>query len=259
VKLPKSHHGHLQIGDKVGFVTAGAFAEYVAIPAWKVAKLPENVDTKSAAAIFLQGLTALTFVKEAYHVNKGDTVLIYSAAGGLGSIFVGLALHIGATVIGTVSSDEKVQYVKGLGAQYVINTSKQKVVEEVLKITNNEGVHVAYDGVGKDTFDDNFKIVRRKGTIVSLGNASGPVPAFSPLALSEKNLKLVRPRLFSYIHTPEETKHYENELLSLFSKGVFHAKIHEVYPFSAEGVKKSQKDITARGTIGKLLINVGGK
>ncbi|KAG9009703.1 hypothetical protein FRB94_011558 [Tulasnella sp. JGI-2019a] len=258
VKLPTSEesiHG-LKIGDRVAVILSGSFAEYIAVPAWKVGKLPPNVDTKAAGAVILQGLTALTFARESYPIQKGDVILIYAAAGGVGTLLTGIALHAGATVIATVSSETKAEYVRSLGAQHVLNLSTQNVVDEVLKITNGEGVHAVFDGVGKDTFEDNFKLIRRKGTIVSLGNSSGVAPPLNILRLGEKNLRILRPRLFGYIATPEELRHYEDELFSLLGSGVIKAQIHQEYPFTAAGVQQAQKDITSRGTIGKLLINV---
>ncbi|KAG8848239.1 hypothetical protein FRB96_001277 [Tulasnella sp. 330] len=262
VKLPTSEKAldglDLKVGDKVAAVVANSFAEYIALPAWRVAKLPANVDTRSGAAVMVQGLTALTFARESYAIKKGDVILIYAAAGGFGSLLTGMALHFGATVIATVSTETKAEFVRSLGAQHVLITSTQNVVDEVLKITNGDGVHAVFDGIGKDTFEDNFKLIRRKGTIVSMGNASGVAPPLNILRLGEKNIVILRPRVFGYITTPEETKHYQDELLSLLVQGAFKTKIHKDYPFTAEGVQQAQKDITSRGTIGKLLVNVAG-
>ncbi|KAG8899449.1 hypothetical protein FRB99_006709 [Tulasnella sp. 403] len=246
----------LSVGVKVATVSTGTFAEYISIPWAKVTKLPDNLDAKYGAAAVLQGLTALTFSKEAYEIKKGDFILIYSAAGGVGSILTQIAVHLGATVIATVSSDAKAKVVAALGAQHIINTSQQDVIEEVLKITNGEGVHGIFDGIGKDTFDGNFRIARRKGTIVTYGNSSGVVPPFSPLRLVEKNLKITRPKLGNYIFTPEEIRTYTTELFSLLASGVVKLAIHEEYPFTAAGVQKSQRDISSRGTMGKLVIHV---
>jgi len=167
-----------------------------------------------------------------------------------------LALHFGATVIGTVSSEAKAKVVKEKGAQHVIITTKENVVEEVLKITNGDGVHGIFDSVGKDTFEDNFVLARRKATIVSLGNSSGVVPPFSPLKLGDKNLKMVRPRLYVYIHTPEEARMYAEQYLTLIAQGAVSFTIHGEYPFTAAGVQKAQEDISGRGTIGKLIIKI---
>ncbi|KAG8870772.1 hypothetical protein FRB97_009371 [Tulasnella sp. 331] len=280
VKLPASEkalHGlDLKVGDKVATLVNNSFAEYVALPAWRVAKLPATVDTRTGAAVILQGLTGpkrlgilqesvgvtadgpLTFARESYAIKKGDIILIYAAAGGVGNLLTAIALHFGATVIATVSTETKAEFVRYIGAQHVLITSTQSVVDEVLKITDGKGVHAIFDGIGKDTFEDNFKLVRRKGTIVSIGNASGVAPPLNILRLSEKNIKIVRPRTSGYVTTPEETKHYQDELLSLLVQGAFKVQRCQDYPFTAEGVQQSQKDITSRGTVGKLLINVAG-
>jgi len=250
VKLPSSNE---VLNDDEFKLRGFAEGDRVAVDA---AKLPASVDTKTGAAITLQGLTALTFVRESYEVKKGDTILVYAAAGGVGLILTQLALNVGATVIATVSTEEKAKIVRDLGAQHIIITSKQSTVDEVLRITNGEGVQGIFDGVGKDTFEDNFKIAARKGTIVSLGNASGAVPPFSPLKLGEKNLKLLRPRLNNYIYTAKEQRLYFAELFSLLETGAIRQIVHAEYPFTAQGVQQSQKDITSRGTIGKLLIKI---
>ncbi|KAG9046282.1 hypothetical protein FS837_004740, partial [Tulasnella sp. UAMH 9824] len=245
---------NLSIGDRVVTIDDGYFAEEIAVPWSKVVKLPDNVTAKTAAASALQGLTALTFATEAHNIQKGEIILVYSAAGGVGINLTQIATSRGAIVIGTVSSEVKAEVARANGAKHVINTTEQNVVDEVLKITNGEGVHAVFDGVGKDTFEDNLKIIRRKGTFVSLGNASGVPPLFQPLRLGEKNLKLVRPRLFGYITTPEEIRTYHTKYDELLASGVVKPVIHKEYPFTAEGVKQSQIDITSRGTIGKLIL-----
>ncbi|KAG8903835.1 hypothetical protein FRC01_008968, partial [Tulasnella sp. 417] len=247
---------NLSIGDRVVTIDDGFFAEEIAVPWPKVVKLPDGVTTKTAAASALQGLTALTFATESYNIQKDDIVLVYSAAGGVGINLTQIAAGRGATVIATVSSEVKSEVARANGAKHVINTTEQNVVDEVLRITNGEGVHAVFDGVGKDTFEDNFKIIRRKGTFVSLGNASGIPPLFQPLRLGEKNIKLIRPRLFGYIATPEEIRTYQNKYDELLGSGVVKPVIYKEYPFTAEGVKQTQIDITSRGTIGKLILKV---
>ncbi len=140
------------------------------------------------------GLTALTLGTEAYNIQKGDTILIHTVAGGLGLLFTALAKSRGATVIGTTSTPEKAEIAKSYGADHVILYTKEDTVKRVLEITGGEGVHAVFDGVGKDTFLANFDLLRRKGTLVAVGNASGPPDPISPLKLSPKNIKLVRPR-----------------------------------------------------------------
>ncbi|KAG8969737.1 hypothetical protein FRC03_001082 [Tulasnella sp. 419] len=244
-----------QIGDRVAAYHGGAYAEYVAVNWIKTFKLPDGIETKLGAAI-LQGLTALTFATEAHEIKKGEYILIYAAAGGVGSILTQIAVQKGATVIATVSSESKAQIVRGYGAHHVLISTQQNVADEVLRITGGEGVHGIFDGIGKDTFEDDLKIARRKGTIVSLGNASGAVPPFAPLRLAAKNLKLLRPTLTNYIYTGEESRRYGAEFFELLSKGSVKVTIFKEYPFTAEGVKQSQIDITSRGTVGKLLVKV---
>ena len=179
---------------------------------WKfVYSVPASIPIEIAAGV-LQGLTAVTFFEEAYKVKKGDTILVHTIAGGMGLLFAQLGRHVGATVIGTTSTQAKAALAKANGADHVILYPVEDTVKRVLELTNNEGVDAVFDGVGKDTsvmffylsrtraqvsdfisFDNNFKLIKRKGTIVSFGNASGPVEPFSILRLAEKNVTLLRP------------------------------------------------------------------
>ncbi|TBU61183.1 NAD(P)-binding protein [Dichomitus squalens] len=246
----------LKVGARVAANTLGAFSEYVSVPWNKVYALPEHLSTRVAAASLLQGATALTFVTEAYNVQKGDVVLVHTVAGGLGLIFAQLIKARGATVIGTTSTPEKAALAKAHGADHVILYTKEDLVQRVLELTNGEGVHAIFDGVGKDTFEADLKVIRRKGTLVSVGNASGAVPPFPPLRLVEKNVKLLRPTLDNYIYTPEEGRTYVTELFKLIENGTVKINIHGDYPFTAEGVQQSQKDLTGGKTTGKLLIKI---
>ncbi|QRV94569.1 Zinc-binding dehydrogenase [Ceratobasidium sp. AG-Ba] len=243
-------------GAKVAAYANSAFAEYVAVP-WKdVQVIPEGLSTRQAAASLTQGLTALTFVEEAYQVKKGDHILVHAAAGGVGLLLVQLASQIGATVIGTTSSQIKADIAKKAGAAHVINYSEESVPEAVLKLTNGKGVEGIFDGVGASTWEDNFTSIRRKGTIVSFGNASGVVPPFSILKLGPKNVKVCRPVVGNYTTEPSEFHHYSSELLKLIKDGKLDIAIHAEYPFTTEGVRQTQTDITGRGTSGKLVLKV---
>ncbi|KAL9936469.1 hypothetical protein V8E36_004537 [Tilletia maclaganii] len=248
----------VQVGDNVVSFGRGAFAEYVAVDLASVVKLPSTIDTRTAAAATLQGLTALTLVREAYHVNKGDTVLVHAAAGGVGLLLCQIASHYGATVIGTVSTDAKAELAKAHGAQHVINygESYDVVPAKVLELTGGKGVQAIFDGVGRATFEGDLEAIARKGTIVSFGNASGAVEPFSLLKLSPKNVKLVRPQLYGYLAIQEERDHWTKELFDLLASGAVKIHIHGEYPFTTEGVRQTQKDITSRGTTGKLLIKL---
>ncbi|KIJ97894.1 hypothetical protein K443DRAFT_104850 [Laccaria amethystina LaAM-08-1] len=221
-----------------------------------VSPVPESVSTRTAAAALLQGLTAVSFVEEAYPVKKGDTILIHTAAGGLGLLLTQLAKNIGATVIGTTSTAAKAELAKANGADHVILYPVEDTVKRVLEITNGVGVDGVFDGVGKDTFDNNFKLIKRKGTIVSVGNASGAVEPFSVLRLAEKNLSLLRPSLSNYVYTPEESAYYSHKLFALVAKGALKIAVFEEYPFTAEGVQKAQRDLTGGKTTGKLVVKI---
>ncbi|KAJ7070687.1 NAD-P-binding protein [Mycena amicta] len=247
------------VGARVAVGGAGQFAlhaDFLPVP-WKIVHvLPSGVSTRTAAAALLQGMTVLSFIEEAYQVKKGDTILVHTVAGGLGLLFAQLLKARGATVIGTTSTKEKAELAKANGADHVILYKDEDTVQRVLELTNGVGVDAVYDGVGKDTFDSNFKMLKRKGTLVSVGNASGAVPPMAPIRLVEKNLKLLRPTVGNYAQTPSELYHYTTELWNVIGAGGLKVKIHGEYPFTAEGSKDAEKDLTMGVTTGKLLVKV---
>jgi NADPH2:quinone reductase len=245
-----------QVGGTVAVFLFGSHAEYISLPWKRGYPAPASISSLTAAASLIQGLTAVSFMTEAYNVQRGDFILIHTVAGGLGLIFAQLAKHRGATVIGTTSTKEKAALAKANGADHVILYPVEDTVQRVLEITNGEGVHGVFDGVGKDTFENNLKLIRRKGTLVSVGNASGAVPPISPLKLVAKNVKLVRPAMGNYCFTAEESRSYGAELYDLISKGVINIHIHKEYPFTAEGVQQAHGDLTGGKTIGKLVVKV---
>ncbi|KAJ6463743.1 hypothetical protein DFH09DRAFT_1226877 [Mycena vulgaris] len=236
--------------------TFGVHSDYASV-AWKaVHTLPAGVSTQIGAAALLQGLTALTFVEEAHKVQTGETILVHTVAGGLGLLFAQLIKARGATVIGTTSTKEKAELAKANGADHVILYKEEDTVQRVLELTNGVGVDAVFDGVGKDTFDNNFKLLKRKGTLVSVGNASGAVPPFAPIRLVEKNLKLLRPTVGNYAFTAAELYSYTKELFALVAAGTLKIKIHKEYPFTRDGAIQAQQDLTGGKTTGKLLIKV---
>jgi len=243
-------------GAKVVANGTGTFAEYVTVPWNQVQVIPDGLTTRQAAASLLQGLTALTFVEEAYKVKKGDWILVHAAAGGVGLILCQLASQFGATVIGTTSSQIKADIAKKAGAAHVINYTEESVSEGVLKLTNGRGVEAIFDGVGASTWEDNFTSIRRKGTIVSFGNASGVIPPFSLLKLGPKNVKVCRPVVNNYLTEPAEFHQYSSELLELIKNGKLDVAVHGEYPLTTEGIRQTQTDITGRGTSGKLVVKV---
>nr|XP_019002340.1 NADPH2:quinone reductase [Kwoniella mangroviensis CBS 8507]OCF65801.1 NADPH2:quinone reductase [Kwoniella mangroviensis CBS 8507] len=248
----------IKVGSRV-FTTAGsAFAEYLVASRDRVAALPEDIDPKDGVSMATQGLTALYLLKESYPVKKGDWILNRAAAGGVGLILTQIAKYLGVNVIGTVSSQSKVETVKQSGADHVLlsSDSSESNVKKILELTGGQGVHAVYDGVGKDTWEEDFDVVRRKGTIVTYGNASGAVPPFPATKLSPKALKVTRPTLFAVVKTQEEWDEYTSELIDITKKAKIHYAVHKEYGYSAEDVIQAQKDIQGRGTTGKLLIKI---
>jgi len=245
-----------KVGAKVSIATGPSAREYLAADWTRVFVVPENVSLELAAAANAQGSTAITFIKEAYEVKAGDTILIHTVAGGFGLLLTQLVKLRGATVIGTTSTPEKAELAKANGADHVILYKEEDTAKRVLEITKGEGVEGIFDGVGKDTVEIDFKVIKRKGTIVFVGNASGAVPPISPLRLAAKNIKILRPTVRNYIYTAEEFRHYFTELFDLVVSQKLKVLINKVYPFSAEGVQQAEKDLTTGKTVGKLLIKL---
>lgn len=175
---PNTPHG-LKAGDRVVYLSEATYGEYTAAPAAKAIKIPSGIEPTIASAALLQGLTALTLIREAYHVQKGDWVLVHAAAGGVGLWLCQLLAAVGARTIGTASTQEKIDLAKKAGAEVLINYSHEDVKSKVLEVTGGEGVKAVFDGVGKSTFDLSMDCLARKGTMASFGNASGAVPPFA--------------------------------------------------------------------------------
>ncbi|KAG0150593.1 hypothetical protein CROQUDRAFT_668489 [Cronartium quercuum f. sp. fusiforme G11] len=251
------------LGDQVTtYFRGGGLQQYTCCNYLKACKIPNSVSRKEAAALCLQGLTALTLVNEAHKVQKGEYILVHAAAGGLGTLLCQILSNIGAHVIGTTSTEEKACLAKANGAEHVVlyaNRDVNEVISDIKKLTPRyEGVAAVFDGVGKDTWESNFEVAKRKGTIVVVGNASGPPPSFSALKLMAKNLKLCRPGLDQYIHTPEEWQYYTSELFKLIAKGIVRPSYYknEGYRFSESGVREAHSDIASRKTTGKLIVKL---
>ncbi|KAF1985125.1 NAD(P)-binding protein [Aulographum hederae CBS 113979] len=243
---------NLTVGDRVAYLSTSAYASYTAAPALHTIKIPDEISTQDAAAALLQGLTALTMIREGHHVRKGDFILVHAAAGGVGLWLCQLLRSVGARVIATASTKEKLDLAKKNGAEFLVNYSHEDVKEAVMKHTNGAGCIAVLDGVGKSTFDQSLECVARKGTMVSYGNASGAVPPVTIARLSGKNVKLLRPTLFNYITTRDEFETYSNELFQFVSRDKLDVRVHEVYPLSESA--RAQEDLEARKTTGKLLL-----
>ncbi|GJE89486.1 quinone oxidoreductase [Phanerochaete sordida] len=247
-----------KIGQRVALLDLGTHAEYVSHSWVHVFPIPDEVSLEIAAAVLVQGLTVITQMTEAYNVQKGDTLFVHTVAGGLGLLFTAYAKARGAIVIGSTSTSEKAQIARNYGADHVLLYTKENVVQRTLELTNGEGVHAVFDGVGKDTFEGDFEMLRRKGTLVLVGNASGVPDPLSPLKLSAKNLKLLRPSLPNYLVTPEETDYYADQLWGAVTSGLFNVRICGVYPFTTEGAREAQDDLTTPGgkVTGKILMKI---
>lgn len=246
---------NLKTGDRVVWMHTGAYAEYTAVPAHLVHVLPSGFPEGKAAAGLLQGLTALTLIREAHPVKAGEFVLVHAAAGGVGLLLCQMLKQVGARTIGTASTDAKCDEAKRAGAEFVINYSNESDLKgKILEITGGQGCQAIFDGVGKSTFDLDLEVVARKGTVVSFGNASGAVPAVELRRLTAKNAKLLRPTLFNYVATREEYETYSNELFKWIQEGKVDVKVHEEYPL--EDIKRVHEDLEGRKTTGKLLLKL---
>lgn len=240
------------VGTRVVYMDLGTYAQYTAVDAAKVVSIPEKLTTQQAAAIYLQGLTAWTFIREAANVQPGQWTLVHAAAGGVGLLLVQMLKSAGAKVIGTASTKEKCELARKNGAEWTIN-SGDDVVAKVKEITGGHGIDAIFDGVGKATFDADLEMIAMKGHLVSFGNASGAVPPLSILRLGAKNVKLMRPVVNGYVAERKDLEKYSNELFGLVTSGEVNIAIHDVYPLSEAA--RAHIDIESRKTTGKLLIS----
>ena len=244
----------LQVGDRVAYAgVAGSYAEYAAVPAARLVKVPDGVTTRDAGAVMLQGMTVHYLTHSTFPLKPGHTALIHAAAGGVGQILVQVAKMRGARVIGTCSTPEKAEKVRQAGADEIILYAEQDFETEVKRITDGEGVHVVYDPVGKSTWEGSLNCLRPRGMAVFFGNASGPVPAIEPLALTSRgSLFMTRPSLAHYAATREELVERASDVLSWVSSGKVKVDIGETFPLSEAA--EAQTKLAARLTSGKLLL-----
>lgn len=245
---------NLGVGDRVAYTggLAGAYSDVRLLPADRAVRLPDDIDDRQAAAIMLKGLTAQFLLRRTYRVRKNDWVVIHAAAGGVGSIAVQWAKHLGAQIIAIVGSEPKAEVVRSFGADHVLLSSEDWVAR-IKSITKGKGAHVVYDSVGKDTFFGSLDALRPRGMMVTYGNASGPAPAFSPLELSKRgSLFLTRPTLFHYIATRSELESAARELFDVVKRGIVAVRIGQTYPLSE--VAQAHRDLEARKTTGSTVL-----
>lgn len=249
------------IGAKVVCLAGESYAQYTCANITHTYELPSSFqDTRVTAAGLLQGLTALTLIREAHHVQPGDWVLVHAAAGGMGLWLCQLLKAVGARTIATASTAEKRETARQAGAEVLLQYPEQMeggmegFVRKVMEATGDQGVACVLDGVGKATFDVSLACVARKGSLVSFGNASGAVPPLTISRLAAKNVRLMRPMLYGYVTTREEFEKYTRELVDWIAQGKVDVKIHKEY--SLQDAKQAHTDIESRGTQGKLIFKL---
>ena len=247
--------GHLQPGDRVAYCggPVGAYAEYRAIPARHVVKLPDSISFEQAAACMLKGLTAQFLLYRTFAVHPGDTVLIHAAAGGVGLIACQMAKALGANVLGTVGSEEKAALARENGCDFPILYTQDDLAEKVKEYTNGKGVDVVYDSVGKTTFNASLDSLKKFGMLVSFGQSSGAIPPFEPGLLSQKgSLYFTRPTLMDHIEDYDNYSKNVATLFDLIAKKTVNIRIGGLYHL--EEVKQAHMDLEARKTTGALVL-----
>jgi len=242
-------------GDRVAYASGpmGSYAETRAVPARHLVKIPGTVGFDTAAAMMLKGMTARYLLKATIAIRPGDRILFHAAAGGVGLIACQWASHLGAEVIGTVGSDEKAALARQNGCSHVINYRTENFVARVKKITNNAGVRVVYDSVGRDTFAGSLDCLEPRGMLVAFGQSSGAVPPFDLLQLSTKgSLFVTRPMLGAYVATRAELLETAGDLFDAISSGVVKIAVKGRYPLAEAA--RAHADLENRATTGSTIL-----
>lgn len=243
------------VGDRVAWAMTpqAGYAEQVTLAVDRAVPVPEGVDLETAAASMLQGMTAHYLVNSTYPAQEGQAALVTAAAGGVGLLLCQLLRDKGVRVIGTVGNEAKAELARANGASQTVLYRDVDLVEEVRRLTGGEGVHVVYDGVGKDTFDAGLELLRRRGTMVLFGAASGPVPPVDPQLLNQQgSLFLTRPSLAHYVADREELRWRAGEVLAAVAQRRLDVRIGERYPLAEAG--RAQADLEGGRTTGKLIL-----
>jgi NADPH2:quinone reductase len=247
---------NVKAGDRVAYAgPLGGYAEERLIDADRVVKLPKDISTEQAAGMMLQGMTAQMLLRSVFPVHEGDTILVHAAAGGVGLIMCQWAAALGATVIGTVGTEEKAELARAHGCAHPIVYSKQEFVAEVKRITDGEKLPVVYDSVGRDTFLKSLDCLKIRGLMVSFGNASGPPAPFPPNMLAQKgSLYLTRPTLFHYIATREQLEQSADELFGMVSSGKVKVEVQQ--RFALRDAADAHRQLEARRTTGSTIFTI---
>jgi len=244
----------LRVGDRVAYAGGppGAYAQSRVMAADLLVPLPKGIDDRTAAAMMLKGMTAEYLLRRTYKVKKGDTILVHAAAGGVGLILCQWAKHLGATVIGTVSTDAKAAEAKKHGCKYPIVTAREDFQARVMEITKGKGVPVVYDGVGKDTFDKSVASLAPLGIMALFGQSSGAVPPVSPAILAKACTYLTRPSLGVYNGNREALLKSAGALFSVVKSGAVKIRVNHTYPLAETA--RAHEDVAARKTTGSVVL-----
>ncbi len=250
----RENAGAVAVGDRVAYtMTLGSYAEYAAVPADRLVKIPAGVGEREAAAAMLQGMTAHYLAHDTYPLKKGETALIHAAAGGVGLLLVQMAHNLGVRVIATVSTEEKAKLARAAGADEVILYTQADFEAETKRLTGGKGADVVYDSVGKTTFDKGLNLLRPRGMMVLFGGSSGAVAPIDPLVLTQKgSIFLTRPSLGNYIATAQELQQRAGAVFGMIRDGKLKLRIEHVYPLAQ--VQQAHRDLEGRKTTGKLLL-----
>ncbi|PYX28924.1 MAG: NADPH:quinone reductase [Acidobacteria bacterium] len=245
----------IAVGDRVAYTNVlGSYAEYAAVPAERLVKIPAEVSESAAAATMLQGMTAHYLAHDTYPLKKSETALIHAAAGGVGLLLVQMAHNIGARVIATVSTEEKAKLAREAGADEIILYTHSDFEAETKRLTGGKGVDVVYDSVGKTTFEKGLNVIRPRGMMALFGGSSGAVPPFDPMLLTQKgSLYVTRPSLGHYVITREELQGRAAAVFGMIRSGKLKLRIEHVYPLA--DAAQAHRDLESRKTTGKLLLN----
>tara|TARA_Y100001954_G_C15715611_1_gene555420 strand:- start:22 stop:993 length:972 start_codon:yes stop_codon:yes gene_type:complete len=246
---------NFKIGDRVAYASMpiGSYSTHRIFPTKKLVKVPNEISLKDVVTLMTKGFTVFYLLHKTYKVQSGETILFHAAAGGVGQIFCQWAKSLGCKIIGTVGSDEKIKIAEKNGCDYVINYSKENFAEKVKEITNGLGVSVVYDGVGKKTFDQSIECLKVRGTMVSFGNASGPLePCNVTKSLAPKGLYLTRPSIAHYTSTREELDEAANKVFKMFITKKIKLEIFKEYPL--ESIINAHEDLENRKILGPAIV-----
>jgi NADPH2:quinone reductase len=244
----------LRVGQRVAWSSvAGSYATHVIAPEARLVPIPDGLDARTAAAAMLQGMTAHYLVRSTHRLVAGESCLVHAAAGGVGLLLCQMAKRLGATVLGTVSSEAKAERARAAGADHAIRYDEEDFAAACRRLTSGEGVHVVYDSVGKDTFEKSLDRLRPRGMLVLFGQSSGAVPPFNPAALGAKgSLFLTRPSLMHYTATRDELLERAGDVLGSIARGELRIAVHDALPLA--DAARAHVMLEGRVTSGKLLL-----